>query len=124
MAAPAGLHVSGAWIRALPGAQPAAAYFTLSNDGARPQVLIGAASPACASLMIHQSREVRGVDTMRMLPSLVVPAHGVLRFAPGGYHLMCMSPAKGLRGQGSTPVTLRFRNGALTTRFAVGGVRG
>lgn len=119
------LSVSGGWIRSLPGATPAAAYFVLHNNTATPRVLVGASSPACASLMIHQSHDVGGVETMSAVPRLPVPAHGEVRFSPGGYHLMCMSPTKLARPGAFAPVTLRFAGGAsLTARFAVRGPLG
>ena len=49
-----------------------------------------------------------------------VPAHGTLKFAPHGYHLMCMKPSADMKAGNRVPVTLRFKDGAtLTGQFAV-----
>jgi copper(I)-binding protein len=114
------LTVSNPWIRTVAGPTPAAAYFTLSNASDKPAVLVGAASPACGALMMHQSRSVNGVESMAMVAQRLVPPHGKVVFSPGGYHLMCMSPSKAVRAGASIPVTLRFADGRrLAVRFPV-----
>ena len=104
---------------------PAAGYFELDNHGASPLILTGAASPGCGSLMLHRSESSGGTERMEMVAQVSVPPGGTLRFAPGGYHLMCMGVAASLRPGGSAPVTLRFAGGAaLTADFAVVGALG
>ncbi|HEY1260779.1 MAG TPA: copper chaperone PCu(A)C [Stellaceae bacterium] len=120
-----GLSLSGQWFRLVMRSLPAAGYFTLSNDSAAPRKLVGAASPACGSLMLHQSVSGGGEERMAMVPSVVVPAHGQAAFAPGGYHLMCTSPTAAMTPGGSVPVTLRFADGGhLTASFPVRGATG
>jgi copper(I)-binding protein len=124
-AAEPGLTVSDAWMRAIIPSRPAAGYFTLSNETGKPVTLVGAASPDCGTLMLHQSLHESGQDSMAMVTSVPVPANGKLAFAPGGYHLMCMAPSKTVTPGHSVPVTLRFADGgSLTTRFAVRGATG
>jgi hypothetical protein len=91
--------------------RPAAGYFTLVNESARPRTLVGAASPDCGMLMLHRSVSQGGVERMAMVKSIPVPAHGSVVFEPGGYHLMCMSPATSLRPGAAAPVTLSFADG-------------
>lgn len=118
--ATSGLTVSGPWMRAIGGHTPAAAYFTLSNASSRPKVLVGVSSPACGKLTMHQSRNVKGVESMVMVAQRPVPPHGRIDFAPGGYHLMCMSPSKAVRPGAEVPVVLRFAKGEqLRVRFPV-----
>ena len=124
-AADDGLTLTDAWIRTIVPSRPAAGYFTLRNDGDQARTLTGASSPACGSLMLHQSRTENGVDKMVMVESVKVPAHGSLRFAPQGYHLMCTSPSPDLNPGQSVPVTLQFEDGAtLSGQFAVHGATG
>ena len=124
-AAEGGLAVSDAWMRWIMPSRPAAGYFTLSNGTAESRTLVGASSPACARLMLHHSGHEGGVDRMTMVERLTVPAHGKVEFAPGGYHLMCLSPSEDVRPGGSVPVTLRFADGGtLTADFAVRGATG
>ncbi len=115
-----GLALSGPWFRLVMPSLPAAGYFTLSNSGATAQTVIGAASPACGMLMLHRSVDQGGQERMVEVASVPVPAHGKLSFMPGGYHLMCMSPAAAMRPGQSVPVTLRFAGGkSLTASFPV-----
>jgi copper(I)-binding protein len=119
------LTLSDAWLRTIVPSRPAAGYFTLKNDSDRARVLTGASSPACGSIMLHQSRTENGVDKMVMVKSVPVPAYGSLQFAPHGYHLMCMSPSPDLKPGQTVPVTLEFEDGAtLRGSFAVHGARG
>ena len=125
LAAPSGLSVSQPWIRALVPGSPAAGYFTLSNSGDRQAVLDAASSPDCKQLMLHRSVTAGSMARMQMVPSVLVPAHGSVSFAPGGYHLMCMQPAASVKAGATVPVTLRFEDGsALTQDFPVRGAKG
>ena len=112
-------------MQVLLASRPAAGYFTLQNHGTTPLVLNGASAPDCQSLMLHQSKMESGVDRMTMVDRVPLPAHGSIRFAPGGYHLMCMQPSGPLlRGNGTETVTLSFDNGqSVAAPFAIQGVR-
>ncbi len=102
---------------------PAAGYFTLVNPAPTPLVLTGATSPSCASIMLHMSAERGGLSTMTMTPSVAVPPGGTLRFAPGGHHLMCLSPSA--TPGGTATVTLDFADGEhVAVPFRVVGARG
>ena len=71
-------------------------------------------------LMLHRSVDQGGQERMVEVASVPVPAHGKVSFMPGGYHLMCMSPAAAMRPGQSVPVTLRFADGgSLTASFPV-----
>ncbi|HEY1836771.1 MAG TPA: copper chaperone PCu(A)C [Rhizomicrobium sp.] len=116
----ANMTVTGGWFRALPAKLPAGGYFTLHNGGAMPVSLIGAASPACGSLMLHKSMTMNGMASMESIESIPVPPGTDVTFAPGGYHLMCMQPTPAMKPGASVPVTLQFADGAkLTSNFAV-----
>jgi hypothetical protein len=119
-AAEGGLALGDPWFRLVMPSLPAAGYFILSNTSDATQTLTGAASPACGMLMLHQSVEQGGQERMVMVDKVVVPAHGKVGFAPGGYHLMCTSPTAAMRPGHSVPVTLHFADGgSLTASFAV-----
>jgi periplasmic copper chaperone A len=120
-----GLVISQAWMRLIIPSRPAAGYFILSNPAGRARMLVGAASPGCGDLMLHRTVSDNGQERMEMVESVPVPAHGEVKFAPGGYHLMCMSPTAAATPGGSVPVTLRFQDGfSLTANFAVRGATG
>jgi copper(I)-binding protein len=115
-----GLSVQEPWMRFVIKSRPAAGYFTLVNDTDSPAELTGASSSACGMLMLHQSKTVNGLEQMLPVKSVAVPTHGTLRFAPGGYHLMCMSPNSKMTVGATVPVTLKFANGkTVTAQFPV-----
>jgi len=123
--ASAPLLVTEAWIRALPAGLPDGGYFTLKNPTAKTVTLTGAASPACGMLMLHRSETMSGMSSMSDVVSIDVPAGATVKFAPGGYHLMCMNPASAIKPGGRIKVELEFAGGAtVPVEFAVRGANG
>jgi hypothetical protein len=121
-AAAAGVTVEKPWMRFIIKSRPAAGYFTLRNNTGSAVDLTGASSSACGMVMLHQSQEENGVEKMQPVKSITVPAHGTVRFAPGGYHLMCMSPGSSMKVGADVPVTLKFADGnPITAQFPVKG---
>ena len=59
-------------------------------------------------------------EEMVAVEAIVVPAHGIITFAPAGYHLMCMSPGDAVTPGGAVSVTLTFADGGtLSADFPV-----
>ena len=115
--------VSGAWFRSLPGKLPAGGYFTAQNNTRHDVAITGVSSEACGMLMIHQSSNKGGMSSMDMMEKVTVPAGGQIRFAPGGYHLMCEQPKMKIGGK--VPVTLHLAGGnSVTVAFEVRGASG
>lgn len=115
--------VSGAWFRSLPGRAPAGGYFTVQNNTGREVTITGASSDACGMLMIHQSSNKGGMNSMHMMEEVKVPAGGKIAFAPGGYHLMCEQPKMKIGAK--VPVTLHLAGGnSATVAFEVRGASG
>jgi copper(I)-binding protein len=124
-AAAAEVQISDAWIRALPAPSPSGGYFTLKNVGKSDISLTGAKSGACGMLMLHRSKEMGGMSSMEDVESVPVPAGGEIRFAPGGFHLMCMDATPAIKPGGSVPVTLLFSDRTeATASFAVKNAQG
>jgi periplasmic copper chaperone A len=124
-AAAAGVKIEKPWMRLIIKARPAGGFFTLKNDTDTALELTGAASPACGMMMLHQTKEVNGVEHMMPVKSVKVPAHGTLSFQPGGYHIMCMRPQASMVIGHNVPVTLKFADGkSITADFPVTGPGG
>jgi hypothetical protein len=125
LAAESGVSLQGGWMRMLIPSRPAAGYFALQNTTGTVKALTGASSPACGQMMLHESLHEGGQERMVMVKQLDVPAHGILSFAPGHYHLMCMQPGTAMKPGGSVKVTLDFADGGtLVADFAVRGRTG
>jgi hypothetical protein len=113
------------WMRFIIKATPAAGYLTVRNDGDTAVALTGASSPACGMLMIHESKQEKGIEKMQHVASVPVPPHGKVTFAPGRYHLMCMQPQANMKVGATIPVTLKFKDGqTVTAQFPVKGPGG
>jgi copper(I)-binding protein len=124
-AAEQGMTLSGQWLRMVIPSRPAAGYFRLSNNSDKAHELVGASSDACGSLSLHESINRGGVDRMADVKSVAVPAHGSVTFAPGGYHLMCLSPSPTVKRGSSITITLHFADGGtLASNFPVRGATG
>lgn len=98
--------VRDAWVRMTPTMPMGAGYFTLVNPCRAPIVLVGASSDRFESVSMHESRIEQGISRMRPLADVRVDAAGRVDFAPGGRHLMLMSP-RGAIAPG-TPVRIRL----------------
>jgi periplasmic copper chaperone A len=123
--AASGVTVEKPWMRFIIKARPAGGFFTLHNDTSSNMELIGASSTACGMIMLHQTKEIDGVEHMLPVKSVTVPAHGTLSFHPGSYHIMCMKPKDTMIVGHEVPVTLKFAGGqSVTAQFPVKGVGG
>ena len=127
--APAGAHIMAGnlmieapWSRATPpGAATGAAYLTITNRGAVPEMLTGGSSPAAAQLQIHQMSNAGGVMSMRPVQNIAIPAGGTVRIAPdAAYHLMFAGLKAPLIQGTRVTATLNFsRAGAVQVEFPV-----
>jgi copper(I)-binding protein len=121
----AGVTIQKPWMRFIIKERPAGGYFTLHNDSAKPIKLVGASSTACGSMMLHQTKDIKGVEHMLPVKSITVPVRGTLKFQPGSYHIMCMKPQAAMVIGHKVPVTLKFADGkTITAQFAVTGPGG
>ncbi|HVW74946.1 MAG TPA: copper chaperone PCu(A)C [Rhizomicrobium sp.] len=113
-------EVSDGWFRALPGKLPAGGYFTATNGTGREVAIVSASSDACGMLMMHQSSNKGGMSGMDMVDRVIVPAGGTVRFAPGGYHLMCENPNAKMKVGSKVSVLLKLSDGSsVAAGFAV-----
>lgn len=114
------VQASHAWIRVLPGNLPAGAYVDLSNSSDEPTALTGASSTAYGMVMLHQSSNQGGISRMVMVHNIDLPAHGVARLEPAGYHLMLMHARAPVKPGEKVTLQLTFADGStLPVAFIV-----
>jgi periplasmic copper chaperone A len=97
----------------LPGATVGGAYMGLRNEGATPDRLVAASTPAAERVEFH-AMSMEG-DVMRMAPlagGIEIPAGETVAIAPGGLHLMLLGLKAPLAQGSRVPLTLDFASGA------------
>jgi periplasmic copper chaperone A len=115
------IHVTQAWSRPTPPIGAAgAAYLTITNSGAKADRLQGASTPMAVSAELNETRHSQGVEQMRRLESLEIPAGQTLRLEPGALHIMLLDLVHPLKPGAQYALTLNFRDaGAVTVQVQV-----
>lgn len=115
------VSVEDAWARATPpGANIAAGYLTIKNQGASADHLVSVSSPAAARVETHTTSHDGGMMRMREVKGYDVPAGGSLELRPGGSHLMFVNIKAPFKEGTSVPATLRFQKaGEVKVLFRV-----
>lgn len=90
----------------MPGMRMSAGYLTLRNDGNAPITITAVTSPQFESVELHETIDEDGISRMTKLPELTIPPASQVELAPGGKHLMLMSPTGPLE-----TVALEFYSG-------------
>lgn len=129
IAAPAAAHqykagdlaIGHPWSRPAAAGMNGAGYLTVTNTGAKPDVLLKVETAAAERVEIHQGSMAGGVMKMKDLPNgMPIPAGGTATFAPGGNHLMMVRLKQALKNGDKVPATLVFKNaGRVAVEFAV-----
>jgi hypothetical protein len=118
------LTIEKPWARATPkGADIGVAYVEIRNGGGDADKLTGG-SADFASVEIHETSMQGNVMKMQELKDgLAIPAHGDVKLAPGGYHIMLTGLKHPLVKGETAKVTLTFeRASAVTVDFSVVGI--
>jgi hypothetical protein len=105
------LTVADAWVRAVPGADVAAAYMRLTNRGTQPVRVIGVRSALAGHAMIHETRLENGVSTMRAHEPLVIAPGASVKLEPGGLHVMLHDLPRPLAIGEAVPLELLLEGG-------------
>jgi copper(I)-binding protein len=110
------MTVEHAWSRATIGAgRPGVFYVEITNAGSVDDALVGIASPAAASPMLHETVVTDGIASMPHAMSIPIPAGQTVNLAPGGYHGMLMGLTTTLSEGDSFPMTLTFQKAGDVT---------
>jgi copper(I)-binding protein len=87
-----------------------AVYFTVSNEGAQDDALIGAASSSAPTVELHETVTEGASTMMRPVDRIEIPAGGEAVLEPGGLHVMLIDPTEELAMGSTILVTLDFEN--------------
>lgn len=111
------LSISAAWTRATPpGANVAAGYLTITNNGSEPDRLVGGSAPFARDVQVHEMAVVDGMMRMgEIAGGLVVEPGATVTLEPGGNHVMFMGLTDAPKAGATVPVTLRFEKAGEVT---------
>jgi periplasmic copper chaperone A len=110
------------WTRATPkGAEVAAGYLVVHNNGAEPDRLTGGSTDFANAVEVHEMSMANGVMKMRQaVDGVEIPAKGSLALKPSGYHLMFQGLKRQLMAGETVKATLTFQHaGAVEVDFKV-----
>jgi copper(I)-binding protein len=119
------LTIERAWARATPkGADIGAGYLEIRNAGAAPDRLTGGSADFASGVEVHEMKMDNGVMKMRQVQGgLEIPAHGSVKLAPSGLHLMFTGLKRPLVKGETIKATLTFEHaGPVAVDFPVQGV--
>lgn len=103
------------WARATPGAvKNSAAFMTFNNKGPADK-LISVTGGVAKEIQIHSMITEAGVMKMREVAALEIPANGKAELKPGGFHIMLMGIADGLKEGTKFPLKLKFEKAGEIT---------
>jgi copper(I)-binding protein len=104
------MRVEGAWARQSMGMDLAVAvYLSLTNETGSADALIGATSPAAATVEVHETTaDASGQMAMHPVERIALPAGGRVDLEPGGYHIMLIGLTGELMAGDKVEVTLQF----------------
>jgi periplasmic copper chaperone A len=85
-------------------------YLAITNNGDAPDTLLAVSSAMATKGTLHGSMAGSG---MAPLANLVIPAHGTVRMAPGGTHLMFEGLSRAIAAGDNFPLEARFARAGL-----------
>jgi copper(I)-binding protein len=112
VAQPPSLIAENAWVRAIPGADTAAAYLTLRNATGSAITVTGVDSPVASHAMIHETSTQGGQSRMRPHEQLTVAPRATVKLEPGGLHIMLHDLKRPLTVGESVPLTIKLSGGS------------
>jgi copper(I)-binding protein len=121
MLAAAAVIAEDAWIPlAPPGTSTYAGYLRLANRGDAERKIVGVSSDAFAQVMIHRTVQENGTARMEHMDELPLPAGKVIRFEPGGLHVMFVGAQQPINAERPVMLRLELDDGSmLDVAFAV-----
>jgi len=87
---------------------------TLTNTSGTPHSLVAAESPVAKVTELHTHTMQAGMMQMRPVEKIDIPANGVTRLQPGGFHAMLIGLKQDLKPGEDISVTLVFEDGSKT----------
>jgi copper(I)-binding protein len=109
VASSSSIQAQGAYVTAVPAmSENTAAYMVLKNPTDHAISLVGGSSLMAKAVEVHKHVMTNGKMKMVQIDSLEIPAHGEVKLAPKGLHLMLIGLKDSFRKASQVDLTLRF----------------
>jgi len=104
------MQIEKPWARASVGhGRPAAAYFTIRNNGTEADYLTSVSTPVTGHAEIHMMEMKDGIMSMRPAGEIEIPAGETVTLKPGGLHIMLMQLEQPLQEGGEFSLNATFK---------------
>lgn len=95
-------------------------YFTISNTSDIDHLITSVTSPQCNKVTAYHTDQESNIETANLFSHMALPAHSVIVFPPGGYHLVCIGPKSDLpRGESIEFIFSFLDHSPINTQFVV-----
>lgn len=94
------IKIEDAWARPAGKGMNSALYFEIHNETSEPDTLFKVTSSVADLVQLHETTNENGMMGMKEIKDLIIPAKKIIKFEPGGYHVMLINLKKDL-GVGS-----------------------
>lgn len=95
-------------------------YFTLANEGGRPDTLLTVETDVAIAELHESQIDEQGIMRMRPLTNVEIPAGGSVSLEPGGKHVMLINLKRDLTPGDKISLTLNFQqSGPMTIEAEV-----
>lgn len=106
--------VKSPWVAAPPpGSRALAAYMQIHNENENDHLLTSVRSVQFEDIQIHRSGMKGGMMIMEQMPSIEIPARGMVELSSRGLHMMLMKPVRYFKAGDTIELDLIFEDGAV-----------
>jgi copper(I)-binding protein len=108
------------WARPAARGMNSALYFNLNNITSKADALYKVTSKAAEVVQLHSTvKNDDGTMGMKEIKQIAIPANSVIKFEPGGYHVMLINLKKNLHVNSKVEFTFYFKTGGKVKVKAV-----
>ena len=106
------VKIENAWVRPAAKGMNSALYFNINNITAKADALYKVTSKVAELVQLHATvKNADGTEGMKEIKQIAVPANGVIKFEPGGYHVMLINLKNKLKVNSKIEFTFYFKTG-------------
>jgi copper(I)-binding protein len=106
------VKIENVWVRPAAKGMNSALYFNLNNVTTKADALYKVNSKVSKLVQLHATvTKDDGTTSMKEIKQIAVPANSIIKFEPGGYHVMLINLKKKLKVNSKIEFIFYFRTG-------------